>query len=164
MKIIKRIDELRYIINYYLTNQYFITRQIEYERQIKRYGGIRVTKLLPEIKYDTANAIMSKINAIIATQTNEMKYAIELRYKQKRALDVVSDFCDVPRSTIYAKLTEFADDVLHEIICYPSLARDALLLEPLSNYKICGANDAPLAVACSERKTTDFSPWARPKS
>ncbi len=101
------------IIEFYLTNEHLIHRELLYKKQLKMTDScICVHKLLTPIPYCEAECLLSCITNVTKGYSTSKAEYIRMRYRNKCTLDVICGFLDVRRSSLF----KMGRDILEEII------------------------------------------------
>ncbi len=114
------------IIEFYLTHDKFITRELEYRKQAKSQAPISISKLYKPIPYVHALAIMTCIHSALDTMPPKHLEFIQMRYHQGCTLDVISGFLCGGRSSMHALGEQILWDILYAILVNDN-AREAIL-------------------------------------
>ena len=111
-----------------------IKRELEYRKQmLNTKEPVTINKLYNPIPFAELDSIAKAVNDTISAYTGEKAEYIELRYQKKYTYDVICDFMNKKRSTIFAMGSEILDDILFNIMLNDS-SRTYILNANRKNY------------------------------
>lgn len=105
------------IIEFYLTNENLISRELQYKKQSKNTNScICVHKLLSPIPFDEADCIYSCISSVKKNFSSEKLEYLRMRYRNKCTFDVICGFLDTRRSSLFKMGRDILEEILYNIL------------------------------------------------
>lgn len=105
------------IIEFYLSNENLINRELQYKKQAKNTNSyICVHKLLSPIPFDEADCIFSCILSVKESYPPEKIEYLHMRYQNKCTFDVICGFLDTRRSSLFKMGKDILDEILYHIL------------------------------------------------
>lgn len=105
------------IIEFYLSNEKLISRELQYKKQLKNTDSqICVHKLLSPIPFSEANSILSCILSVKQTYSNEKLEYLRMRYQNKCTFDVICGFLDLRRSSLFKMGKDMLEEILYHVL------------------------------------------------
>lgn len=110
-------DILIKIIEFYLSNENLISRELQYKKQLKNTNAaICVHKLLSPIPLAEAECILSCIISVKKNYSKQKSEYLRMRYQNKCTLDVICGFLDTRRSSLFKMGKDILEEMLYNIL------------------------------------------------
>lgn len=105
------------IIEFYLTNEKLIYRELQYKKQLKNTDScLCIHKLLSPIPFAEADCILSCILSVKQNYPNEKLEYLRMRYQNKCTFDVICGFLDLRRSSLFKMGKDMLEEILYNVL------------------------------------------------